>query len=292
VSESIIVGLDGRDRSLAALRWAARLRRLDTDPDRIDVIGVHAYVEADLQAIADTVRLEKAIAQRRREVWGRLVQAEVEDELAQMHVERGPSVRDVLHRLCRTYTPLALVIGKRAKAEGRNLPPRLGSAARRLVRHPPAPLGVVPPNYDPYRRGTGDVVVLSDLTDETVPAVRYAAALAGRFGRALRPLHVVPGGYVRHASSGSLAVDRSILERTAVETDTWIAALGVAAGAARVAAGDVVEQTLECVETLDPLALVVGTRELSLGERALVSSHSSELAAKAPCPVVVVPPPD
>jgi nucleotide-binding universal stress UspA family protein len=36
--------------------------------------------------------------------------------------------------------------------------------------------------------------------------------------------------------------------------------------------------------------LCVGSRHLTLGERLLITSMGSELAAVAPCPVAVVPP--
>ena len=291
MSECLIVGLDGRDRSLAAIRFAAWLRRLGADRQALRLEGVHAYVEADLQALADKVRVQKAIAVRYREIRDWLEELELDGEFAELSVELGSAAKDVLQSECRRGRPLALVIGRRAKASGATLPPRLGAIARRILRHPPAPVIVVPPDYDPHRHGTGDVVVLTDMADEADPALRFAAVLAERCGRQVRPLHVVPEGFARpRATAGSTEIDHALLERTAAEVDAWVAARKIEAAPTRVAVGMVVDATLETVEALEPLVVVVGTRELSLGERALLTSHSSELAAKAACPVAIVPP--
>ena len=54
--------------------------------------------------------------------------------------------------------------------------------------------------------------------------------------------------------------------------------------------GGIADRLVHCASEQNALAIVSGSRRLSMFERWLLASTGSELAAHATCPVIVVPP--
>jgi nucleotide-binding universal stress UspA family protein len=152
---------------------------------------------------------------------------------------------------------------------------------------------VVPPDYEPAS-SSGPVVVTSNLRDDAVEAVRFAAAMSERLGRPLVVIHVVPypddygAHYIPEASRRKIAADNQREGEQGLHE--WLVANKVTAAEEIVVQGGVVERILETVDDRQASLLVTGSRVLSMLERVLLTSIGSELAANGPCPVAVVPP--
>jgi nucleotide-binding universal stress UspA family protein len=125
-------------------------------------------------------------------------------------------------------------------------------------------------------------------------AVRVAANLSERLGRCLLLVHVarvtrsahargIPYGHGESQEEEMKAAARVLREITEE--------YGLDARAeSRLRVGDPVERLVEVAEEQRAVMVVVGSRGRGPLKSALLGSVSAGLAAKAPCPVVVVPP--
>lgn len=209
------------------------------------------------------------------------------------HVIDHADVASALAEACDTASADLLVLGRTAQRHER-APVRLGRVTRRMLRTLPAPLAIVPADFEPAKAGTGPVIVATDLTDDSASACRHAAMLAKRLRREVVPLHVVPdpgdwGIAVLSAAQVEAFADELRTGATA-RARAWCARHELGAANVELRMGDVVEQTLRVANERDAPVVVLGSRRLGLIARLFTSSVGAATAATAPCPIVVVPP--
>ncbi len=139
---TIVVGVDGSEASMAALRWAAR----QAHALRADVVAVHAWqpIGAGFAPYApasarptDAEQRERAaqlLVETLRAVFGRQAGSAV-----RAVVVEGPPERVLLQQSCGS---LLLVLGR--AAHGQHDLPSVGSVGRACLRHAAVPVVAVP----------------------------------------------------------------------------------------------------------------------------------------------------
>jgi nucleotide-binding universal stress UspA family protein len=142
----------------------------------------------------------------------------------------------------------------------------------------------------------GPVVCCVDGSDLTRAIVEFARGAASRRGAPLILLNVRPGVTapgVSAASAGQarlreleLADAAELLERVALDA----ALPGDTGRRAEVAHGSIGSRIVEVCADEDASLVVVGSHGRGAVKRALLGSVSTEVAAHAPCPCVVVSP--
>lgn len=137
----------------------------------------------------------------------------------------------------------------------------------------------------------------TDLSEESVPSLKYAATLASRYGAHLTVLHVVPSFEPVVVASPVMMYPTQVVlpvSRDDVLDDLHrlVTAAGVDATNTtfEIDAGDpakiIVEQSVASAAGL----VVMGTHGRSGFERLLIGSVAEKVLRKAPCPVLLVPP--
>jgi nucleotide-binding universal stress UspA family protein len=287
-----LVGLDLRPRSQGAVRYAAWIARSSKQqPERL--VGVHVLEEAHLLMALRYHHLDE-LERTAREAAAKMLQDNgAADVFAEVSVVEGRAAEESLEA-ARTYHHAdALVIGRYATREGRHLV-RLGRVARRLLRKASGPVVVVPPDLDPAQIGGGPIVVATDMAPDAASALRFGAMMAARLSRPLVAVHVVPtpddwGEHYLPPESVA-KMHREHVEVGTKELARWCTEHGHAKVEQVVLHGAIVEQLDDFLDARKAALLCVGSRHLSLGERLLITSIGSELAAVAPCAVAIVPP--
>jgi len=212
-------------------------------------------------------------------------------DLIEIHVVEGTTAEKTLEYACAFHRGYALVIGRNAPRDSAN-PLRLGRVARRVLRSLDEPVMVVPP--DLVEGGSGAVVLAASNDADAGAAAAFALDFATRFGRELVLAHVAPmpdHHSAQYVPVETLAKIRSEHQAAGErELEIWAQANGLDSHRRVVLQGGVTDQLVELAAKEHALAIVTGSRRLSLFERWLLASTGSELAAHAPCPVVVVPP--
>lgn len=161
-------------------------------------------------------------------------------------------------------------------------------------------------SIDPSRRrstaragpGAGHVICAFERTDVARHAARAAAWLAGRLDAPLVLAHVFdPMGIgtppVRALTAASLAsedLEQGARDRARLLLADAATTVGDVDTTVRMPEGRPVEELLRLAAECRPRLLVTGTAARGRLDQLLVGSVSSALAARAPCPVVVVPP--
>ncbi len=279
-----VFGLDLSYRSRGALVFAAWLRaRLGPD----DVEAIHMIPARDEPAADREVRHRRALEALQTQL-GEQAQA-----FARMQVREAPGiVHGVVEGLSHVATfARGLVLGRRARTGERALV-HLGPVARRLLQVLPLPTIVVPPDIEPAALA-GPVVLATDLEPHSESAARFAAEFARECGCPLVVVHIAEvhfNEFVDESDPDWQARREAFRREAAARLDRWVDAHGL--DARRVAlCGSTIERLLELLER-DPAALLVlGSRRLTTTERMFTTSNASTMAAYAPCPVAVVPPP-
>jgi len=185
----------------------------------------------------------------------------------------------------------ALVIGRWSRRGQRSVV-KLGRVARRILRALPVPVIVTPPDLLRSDIGGGPILLVTDLSETSTAAARFAVDLAER---SARPLVVAYVGVPRsHAALYVLDAEMEALieqERREVEAraHAWVEANVAGDPDVKVAFGEIETELLELAEELSASMIVCGSRGLSVTERIFASSTASNLAGLARCPVAVVP---
>ena len=284
-----LVGLDLRPSSQGAIRWARWLtERTGSD----SLVGVHVLEEAHLQAALRYHHLSELMDTAREIAAGVLADCGATDAVSTFEILQGVHAERSLEAAREYHYADAIIVGRQAPREGRRIL-RLGRVARRLLRSLDSPVVVVPPDYEPSDT-PGPVVVCTNLREDTVEAMRFAADMAVRLQVPLVALYVVPyaddygAHYIPEQSRKKIAQEN----QTQGEADlkAWLSGCGVAVAETVVVQGGIVDCALHLAEARGASLLVSGSRLLSALERVLLTSIASELAASAPCPVAVVPP--
>lgn len=142
--QRVVVGVDGSRASRCALRWAAdHARRCEAE-----VLVVHAWTVPDMgadpfaRALAEPAELE---AEARREL--RLVVNGVDDSGLIAPIEVSLVRDDPVNALVEAAKGAdLLVVGSRGLTAGGDA--ALGSVSHGVLRNPPCPVVVVPPDSD------------------------------------------------------------------------------------------------------------------------------------------------
>lgn len=141
----------------------------------------------------------------------------------------------------------------------------------------------------------GSLVCCIDHSSEARDAARIARGLAARLGFALVLLHVSPVPTDPGLSAAPLGQERlaeSEREDANALLDQLARELGIAADEVerRVEFGDPAERVLAVCEQEHAEMVVLGSRRHGSLKAALLGSVSTDVAGKAPCIVVIVPP--
>jgi nucleotide-binding universal stress UspA family protein len=221
--------------------------------------------------------------------------ADAGEVVTEVHLVRGRSAEESLDAARVYHHAEGLIVGRQAPREGLHLF-RLGKVARRLLRRLDGPVLVVPPDWEAEAASTdGPIMCATNLGDGSAPAAHFAAELAHWLERPLVLVHTVPvaedygANYIPLESREKIAAEcQAEGER---ELAAWIGDQGIDGATAVVRQGHTTEQLLVAAREHKASIFVTGSRRLSTMERLLLTSVGSELAATAPCPVAVVPPP-
>lgn len=285
-----IVGVDLRHRSDGAVRFGAWLR--EQTGDAIDLVGIHV---APTTAIDEMDRFEGRVRVRERlktEAALAMERSGVREAFAEVEVVEASEPADALASERARRAAGALIVGRKAASDGRDLV-RLGSVARRLLQRLVVPTFVVPPDLDPGKLGDGPVVLAVTPAEASEGAVEIGAAVAGMLRRPVLYVRVVsvPEEYTQiYWSTDALAQFKGQTIQAAQDrTGAWLSDHG-RRDPLVVRYGDTITEILAVLDEQRAPLLVCGSRLLSRVERVIALSTSSELAARAAVPVLVVPP--
>lgn len=278
MAETFVVGVDGSEESLDAVRWAAELGRTCGATVRAVLVwSLFAQPHAGGESFDPAYRESDALAEL-----DRFLDKAVGDGRAA--IERAaPCDLPVEGLLDAGRDGDLLVVGARGLGGFKGL--LLGSVSRRLLERSPVPVAVV---RGPVPAAGRRIVVGIDGSAEGDAALAWAAHLARRTGQRLALVHawMVPWPAETVVSAEVVEAFRDEAQRV---LDTAVASVGdgvevepvlVAGGAAR----SLIEEAAH-----DTALVVVGTRGKGGALAALLGSVSHQLAHHTAVPLVVVP---
>jgi len=286
-----IVGLDLRPLSQGALHFARWLATVSRAADGEQLVGVHVLEEEHLRVVLCYHHLDEVVESARAGVARLLEQAGASAYIRDLQVIQGLTADEALDAARASFQADAILVGRAARREGHQLV-RLGRVARHLLQRATSPVLVVPPDLGLGDVGSGPMVALTRLGDESIEPCRLAARMAKRLGLGLALLHVVPlpEELGAHLPAGTAErMRRDLLDEGQESLATWAAAQGLGQARSTVRQGPVVEEAAAfAAEQASPL-LVAGSRPHGALERVFARSVGIELAATATRPVAVVP---
>jgi len=137
-----------------------------------------------------------------------------------------------------------------------------------------------------YRR----ILVVVDLTEDSLVIGRRAQALATTFGAEIELLHVVefvPVEPMGETLMPSVQIEDELIERARQRLATLATDLGIAGSAARVEAGNVKSEIVRVAREHNVDLIVLGSRERH-GLSILVNLTEDTILHAAPCDVLAV----
>ncbi len=284
-----ILGVDLRPRSQGALAFARWLHEHGGDA----FVPVHVVPEDHLQAALRYKHLDEVMAEAQRAADRVVETAGVTDLLGQPRLVRAVHVESALAEQLREEKADGLVVGRQATREGRSLV-HLGKIARRLLRDAPGPVVVVPPDMKAADVGKGPILALTRLNDHSVRAVGMAIELGKRWKRPVHLAHIMPlpQDWGSHYLPGVVLdeIEAEHAREGAERMEAWCEEHGFDVDGRQIVHGSVLDEGPKLAHDLDACLVVTGSRRLSTGERWLLTSVSSHVAALADRPVMVVPP--
>ncbi len=283
-----IVGIDTRNRSQGALRFAAWLREQMRD-EEYEAHGFHVLEHDEMMVLLRRRHLAEVLEDADKRMREAIETANAGDALSRAAVEQAQTAERFLADAARLHNADGLIIGRSAMREGRALV-RLGRVARRLVRSLPAPVVVTPPDLDTGQLGDGPVVCAVSPSPESVDAARTAVALAERLGRKAVLVHCLRLG--EGVSLSGFHDELISLERKSAEQRlrTFCEAHELTDARREVIIGAPEDNVpTRSVELRAPI-IVCGSRRLDIVQRVFQSSVGTHLASYSKVPVVVVPP--
>jgi nucleotide-binding universal stress UspA family protein len=237
---------------------------------------------ADMQAqISLTPRLAEALrAQARRLVPGH-------PDVLDTFVEQGTDYAQILER-AEAFQADLIVVGSHGRTGFKRLV--LGSVAERVVRYAHCNVLVARPAR------AGGVLVATDLSDASMPAITVAAREAARRNGRLVALHVLTSerwGDAALAMLGAVApADPPEVREARRELAQQILSTSLerahAYGEVQVVDGDALDEILRVTEELPAALLVIGTKGHSRVARAVLGGIADELVRHARCSVLAV----
>jgi nucleotide-binding universal stress UspA family protein len=206
----------------------------------------------------------------------------------QTFIEQGSDYAEIIRR-AEDFQAGLLVVGSHGRTGLKRL--FLGSVAERVVRYAPCTVLVAREHRE------GAVLVATDLSDPSLPAIEAGAREAARRGRKLVVMHAtetaVPGSDAAMALLGAIAVveppevaeTRRTLARQVIQT----ALEGIGAqGEVQIVDGSPLAEILRLIEALPAELLVVGAKGRSSVSRVVLGSVSANVVQGAPCSVLAV----
>ncbi len=210
----------------------------------------------------------------------------------EIDVRTAPSVAVELTEEARRNDAV-LLIGRAAPRENNRLV-RLGAVARRSIRRLTTPVVVTPPDWTAADAGRGPVLVAVDATAPSLGALRFAEQLASSLQRPHVAAHALLGleglGTSYLAPAEAMALRGRHKDAESQRLVDFLEQHGYGQLPLRSVSGPTINVLLDVAAEVDAVAIVCGSRRLSLGERLFSASVGSELAALAPLPVAIVPP--
>jgi nucleotide-binding universal stress UspA family protein len=288
----LVIGVDARHRSQGAIRFAGWLRRR-VGQGEVEIAPVHVLPYDALMGDLRWRHLDEALHAAQAAADGAMAEAGVGAELGPVEVVQGMTAEQQLAHEAEMHRADALVIGRAAEREGRALA-RLGRVARRLSRHLPAPVMIVPPDLEASHLGDGPLLCAVAPTLDALEAARTTIELAARIGRSALLLHVaelvnplprdgVPTAPYHELGVGELRVAKRRLEK-------WREAYGLHAAELDVKVGDPRQVIAARAAELRSPLVVCGSRRLDIVQRVFNSSLGTDLARHSKVPVMIVPP--
>ena len=273
----IIVGVDGSEHGSVALRWATR--RAERSGEEVVALLAWTFFDQgyrppgqDLQPAFDDHDAQRVLARavEAAGITGQITKVTVQDPTPEALVAAAEP--DDL-----------IVVGARGLGGFKGL--LLGSVSNRVLELAPCPVVVI--HGDETVAPDGEIVVGVDGSEDSMVALRWAAAEASATGATVRIVHAwqVPI-YSEMAAPQVLTA----LEEGATELVAKVAADPALAGVA-------VERDVACdgaahallAHDVDASMLVVASRGHGKLKRFLLGSTSRQVAQHATSPVVVVP---
>jgi nucleotide-binding universal stress UspA family protein len=211
--------------------------------------------------------------------------------VTQSHLRMGGAAEEALNLAEELGTGL-IVLGSRGRGRIRRLV--MGSVSDSVVRHAHCPVMVTrwKPVVFPAK-----ILLATDGSEEAALAAQSAADLAARTGSELHVVHVgkelTHGGYVGVQVGPLPAGSQELLDRQARELlEAQLERMRDAAGAseaeAHLVSGRADEEIVVLAEQIGADVVVMGSRGLGGGRRALIGSVCDSVARHAHCPVMVV----
>lgn len=288
-----VVGIDLTEGSEGPLQFASWLSRFSTGEGGEEIVAGHVLpAKAQIDQFMSSEELERLHPRAKQACKAAIERAEASAAITSLELVESEHIEEALGALAKGEGADALVIGRRAR-RGEDRLSRLGRVARRVLRQLPAPVVVVPPDFDAREPRDGPVILATACTDLSVEAGKFAEDLSNRLDCDLLVAHVVrtvdwavaymPVDAVAQVRSSSQEVGRTDLASWAQRHELWGAQTAILHGDPSQALGDLARDK-------NASLIVTGSRRLSGAARMFVPSVASELAASAWCPVAVVPP--
>lgn len=292
--DDVVVGVDGSDASIDAIRWALAHVRPHGHVHAVHVIGPAEELALDA-ALGDSVALQRHREHELRELWipkARTV-ADLETDVEPLVLEGA--VADRLLGVARGVGADVVAVGHHEQARG---PQLVGHVTATLLRHLELPLAIVPLGWVP-----GDdhrpVAIGVGVSRGTTAAVRWVMEHESVAGAGVLLVHALgprsvfrPDGWLDavayHLDPTVLPtwVEQDLLDaaedvrsRTGADVDVAIAVQPGRTGARLAEAGAAAR------------LLVIGRGEPPFVRRHTIAPYLRHVIVHAPCPILVVPAP-
>lgn len=288
-----VVGIDLVEGNEGPLQFASWLSRFSTGEGGEEIVAAHVVpAKAQIDAFMSSEELEKLHPRAKAACEAAIKKADATEVVSSIELVESADIEAALGATAKGEGADALVVGRRAK-RGEDKLSRLGRVSRRVLRQLPTPVVVVPPDFDAREPRDGPVILATACTELSVPAGKFAEAVARRLDCDLLVAHVVrtvdwavaylPVDAVEQVRSSSQEIGRKDLASWAQRHELWGAQTAILHGDPSQAIADLAREK-------NASLVVTGSRELSGAARMFVPSVGSELAASCWTPVAVVPP--
>ena len=283
--DTIIVGVDGTDRSRDALALADLLA--GSTGARLLIAHVHNY--GQLEGVVAGEEYETLLRELAESTAAGIRELIGDQRAHDLRLVTARSPAAGLQDLARREAASLIVVGSSHRASVGRVQP--GGVGQRLLAGAPVPVAVAPLGYAGRSPRLETLGCGFNGSDESQRALRWAAALARRAGAALRVVAAhetmafsnVPTGAFSEQSVNK-ALRRSLHTQVAEAVAELASEVPTEAVFGEGGAAQVLEQAAEQLDLL-----VVGSRSYGPLRAVLLGSVSGQLMHTAPAPLVVIP---
>jgi multisubunit Na+/H+ antiporter MnhB subunit/nucleotide-binding universal stress UspA family protein len=171
-----IVGMDLHPHGTGALHFAGRLAARSGAPEHF--VAMHVLEEEHLRAVLRLQHLDEVVDAAYADLQALLRREGFSHVVGDVQVVQDLYAADGLERACARLGADGIIVGRAAPRRSHRIV-RLGRVTRQLLRRGCAPVVVVPPDLRGDDLGQGEIMALTELREESLPACRLAAELAG-----------------------------------------------------------------------------------------------------------------